>query len=319
MKKKKNILDEFSLIQALTAAYLKPSLRQNPDVVLGPGDDAAWIRRPRRDLFLTTDMLVERVHFRRDWMSFEAIGFKAMRVNFSDIAAMGGQPRFALVSLALPTTATTEEVKSLYRGFSKACRPWDVAIIGGDMNRASQWIVNVTLIGEKTIQQQLSRSGARVGDDVYVTGHLGESALGLRLLRKGKRGGCFIRRHFEPPCRVLMGQKLARLAGVSSLMDISDGLEGDIEHILKASGVGAEIFRERLPLSKPYRLRCSQEKIDAYRLAMTGGEDYELLFTVSPRVRVPDKIDGVPLTKIGKITPSNPHAKKRPGRAFRHF
>ncbi|QQR79633.1 MAG: thiamine-phosphate kinase [Deltaproteobacteria bacterium] len=231
----------------------------------------------------------------------------------------GGKPRFALVSLGLPKNAKTKEVTQLYRGFADACRELEIDIIGGDTNLAKEWIINITLLGERSEGKVLTRAGARVGDDIYVTGHLGDSALGLWLLKNKKEGSRFIRQHFEPPCRISVGQKLARTWGVSSMMDISDGLQGDLEHILKASHVSAQIIPNQLPLNPHYMLRCREEKIDPFTLAMTGGEDYELLFTVSPRVKLPYKIDGIPLTKIGKIIPFNPNQKKLKSHGYRHF
>jgi thiamine-monophosphate kinase len=259
-------------------------------VPVGPGDDCAVIRLGRVKVLLTTDMLIEGRHFRRDWMSPEEIGAKAMLVNLSDIAAMGGDPRFALLSVGLPRSFSVSEADRLFRGMREVARKNGVTIVGGDTNAADRLIVNVTLIGEATAGRVLTRSGAREGDFIYVTGTLGDAALALRA-----------RRHRLPPCRIKIGKKLARDRRVHSLIDLSDGLAGDLRHILEASGVGAEIDRGAVPVSPGFLEGAKRLGLDPDRLKLAGGEDYELLFTASPPL--PSKIDGVPITKIGTILP----------------
>lgn len=292
-------IGEFGLIERFLS---KLGLRGS-NVLLGPGDDCAVIRVGRARILLTTDMLVEGTHFRRDWMSPKEIGAKAILVNLSDIAAMGGDPRFALLSVGLPRSFSVSEADQLFRGMKEVAQKNGVAIVGGDTNASARLVVNIVLIGLSHDRRVLKRSGARAGDVIYVTGTLGDAALGLEALRRGKRRGYerFVRRHRRPPCRIGIGRKLARNRRVHSLIDLSDGLAGDLGHILEASGVGAEIDREAVPVSPGFLDGARRLGEDPDRLKLAGGEDYELLFTADPRL--PSKIDGVPLTKIGTILP----------------
>lgn len=291
-------LGEFELIQRLT----HHSAQNRKAVQPAPGDDCAVVRASENYLLLTTDLLIEGLHFRRDWATPSEIGFKAMRVNISDVASMGGRPRYALISLGLPSTADVKEVERLYQGLRKAGEPDGVSIVGGDTNRADRWVVNVALIGEMN-ERPLLRSGARAGDFIYVTGALGGSALGLEALRRTGRGyESFIRRHHQPPSRVSVGRRLARMKGVHACIDLSDGLAGDVRHLLRASGVGAELSLSRIPFYPGLEAAAAALKKNALHLALSGGEDYELLFTASPRVKMPNKIDGIPVTLLGRMT-----------------
>ncbi len=297
-------LGEFGLIRRLTS-----HLKSGKDVLLGPGDDCAVIRvratgrSPLRQL-LTTDLLIEGVHFHRDWMSARQIGFKAMRVNLSDIAAMGGRPRFVLVSVGLPKSFPLREATALFKGLERAAKEAGAVIVGGDTNASDRLILNVALIGDVPSGRCLTRSGARVGDRIYVSGTLGDAALGLEILKRRKTGGgAFVRRHKIPPDRVRVGRFVAGLSGVHALIDLSDGLAGDLRHILDAGDVGADILLDRIPLSPRFRETTERLGLNPMRLALGGGEDYELLWTASPRVKMPRKIRGVPVTFVGTITP----------------
>lgn len=275
-------------------------------VLVGPGDDCAVIRAPRGRLFLvTTDMLIEGVHFRRDWMTPEQIGTKSMRVNLSDIAAMGGVPRFALISVGLPRKSRSTVAERLFRGIRSVARQAGVAIIGGDTNASARLVINIVLIGEASGRRVLTRKGARVSDAIYVTGTLGDAALGLKALQRKKKAGYerFIRRHLLPPDRVQLGKRLVRNRFVHSLIDLSDGLVGDLNHILEESRVGAEVWIDQIPHSKNFMRTASKLHLDPIWLKLAGGEDYELLFTAFPDQKVPKEFDGVPVTKIGKILP----------------
>lgn len=291
---------EFQLIRKLTG----PLRFSKKDVMVGPGDDAAVVRPRGRGLILTTDLLVENVHFRRNWMTPEGIGFKAMRVNLSDIAAMGGVPRFALVSLGLPRETRGRYAERLFGGLRSAGKEAGVAIVGGDTNASDRLIVNVALIGEAG-PRVLLRSGARAGDRLYVTGALGGSALGLAALKKGRRAGfgVFIARHRRPPLRIAVGSALARMPGVTALMDLSDGLAGDLPHLMESSGVGAEVNVGAIPRARGLVSAARRLREDPLALVLNGGEDYELLFAASPRVKIPKKISGIPITNLGIITP----------------
>ncbi|HSA58367.1 MAG TPA: thiamine-phosphate kinase [bacterium] len=293
-------LNEFQLISRLTS-----KLPKGRCVAVGPGDDAAAVRVGDRTILLTTDLLIEGVHFRRDFMTPEDIGFKAMRVNLSDVAAMGGSPRFALVSLGLPRATRGRYAERLFDGLRLAGDGTGVSIVGGDTNASKQLIVNVALIGEAG-PRVLLRSGARAGDRLYVTGALGGSALGLAALKKGRRGfGAFIARHRRPPLRITVGSALARTPGVTALMDLSDGLAGDLPHLLEASGVGAEVNVGAIPTVRGLAAAARRLGEDPLALALNGGEDYELLFAASPRVKIPKKISGIPITNLGIITPKS--------------
>lgn len=262
-------------------------------------------------------------------MTSEQIGFKAMRVNLSDIAAMGGKPLFALLSVGLPPSLRGREAERIFAGLRQAGEEAGCAIVGGDTNASDRLILNVALAGEAPSGRFITRGGARVGDGLYVTGTIGGSALGLKALQKGRRQGYEgdIRVHRKPPLRLDIGQFLTRIPGVHAMIDLSDGLAGDLGHILDRSGVGAEVDVGRLPLPAGFDRRARSLGADPTALALSGGEDYELLFAASPRVKIPPKILGVPVTKIGRIT------RKRGGlrwvgrhggvllrtRGFRHF
>jgi len=323
--KKISSLGEFRLIHQLTQG-----LKLNENVVIGPGDDCAVVRVDGRRLLLTTDLLIEKVHFRRDWMTAREIGFKAMRVNLSDIAAMGGRPLYALISLGLPKSSPVSFARNLFRGLRDAAEEAGCSIVGGDTDASDRVIINVALIGEAE-KIFLTRHGARAGDDLYVTGTLGGSALGLKALQKKRRKGFepFIRNHVTPPLRIKVGQFLTRLRGVHALIDLSDGLAGDLRHVLDQSGVGAMVEIERIPVPKgfaEFARRARALKIHPVDVALAGGEDYELLFAASPRVKMAGKIHGVPITKIGRITRKTDlrfiSSKGRilsRGRGYRHF
>lgn len=300
-------LGEFGLIQKIISRL---KIR-DPNVLLGPGDDCAVVRPAKTPILLSTDMLVEGVHFRRPepgWrqgIGWKDLGLKAIRVNISDIAAMGGTPLYFLVALGLPRNFKMAAIDRLMSGMKKGAEEVDASIVGGNLSRSRQLIISVAVFGVASKKRFLRRSGARVGDFIYVTGTLGKSALALA-------AGW----HLVPPLRLKVGQRLARMDSVHSLIDISDGLAGDLGHILERSGVGAEVYVKKIPMPKG--------------AGLGGGEDYELLFTASPRVKLPRKIHGVPVTRIGKITRKGtgltfldtagcPIKRSAEIRAFRHF
>ncbi|MBI4374146.1 MAG: thiamine-phosphate kinase [Deltaproteobacteria bacterium] len=306
-------LNEFELIRRLTRRLPK----KKGGVRLGVGDDCAIVRIPKeKDLLVTTDMLIEGCHFRTDWpaspglrrsgSSMRQIGRKGMLVNLSDIAAMGGVPRFAVISVGLPRRLSLKEAEELFRGIQEIARKTGVLIVGGDTNRSRKLILNITLLGEVEKGRGLTRSGARAGDLIHVTGRLGDADAAL-----------FRRRHHEPPLRLSLGQFLVKNRIATSCIDVSDGLLGDLGHLLDQSRRGAVLYADRLPGKSNLKSKLS------------GGEDYELLFTVPPRVKIPKKIHGVPVPLIGRILPlkggrwlvdskgrKNPWPKKT---GFRHF
>jgi thiamine-monophosphate kinase len=258
---------------------------------LGIGDDCA-IFRPRgatEDLLFTTDLLLEDVHFRRETHSAEDIGYKALARGLSDIAAMGGEPRFCLLSLAIPHWANRAWVDRFYRGFLQLARKTATPLAGGDLARSGRLACDVTVCGATPKDRALLRSGARPGDYIYVSGLLGGSALGL----SGAKGRAW-NRHLRPEPRLALGKFLRDQVRAHAAMDISDGLSLDLRRMCLASGVSAKI--EPPPIFPGATLKQ----------ALHGGEDYELLFTVSPRTHPPDDFEGLPLTRIGSITSQRP-------------
>jgi thiamine-monophosphate kinase len=289
----------------------------------GIGDDTAVLNVARDAVLLaTTDLIVEDVHFRRASASFQDIGWKAVAVNLSDIAAMGGNPRWALVALALPASAETKDVDALYAGMREAAAPHGVVIVGGDTSASrGGWMIGVTLLGEHTGRPRL-RSMARPGDAVAVTGSLGRSAAGLAALEgdpgMDPRGAVapdaleeITRAHRRPVARVQEGRWLGEQPSVHALMDCSDGLATDLGHVCRESGVHATIKLERLPISAAVREAARAFGRDPREWAAGGGEDYELLLTCEPAA-APALASGLliatgtPLTVIGEIEAGEP-------------
>lgn len=305
-------LREFQLIEHLRHRFG----RTGPSVVLGIGDDTAIIKPPSgRHLLLTTDLLVEDIHFTLSTSTYEEIGYKAAVANLSDIAAMGGTPHALAVSIAVPSSGTVSAMDKLYRGLMAACRPHGVSLIGGDTSASRHGLfVSVTLTGYATPKRILRRDGARIGDIVYVTGTLGDSLAGLQILKTRSGKGLsrqdsryLIARHHRPTPRVQAGQFLAARGLASAAIDVSDGLSGDLEHLCEQSAVGVEINAAALPLSRACRAYAVATKTDPIQLALRGGEDYELLFTVPATRRAAlerlRRHAGCRLTPIGVIRP----------------
>lgn len=274
------------------------------ELSLGIGDDAALVLpRAGQEMILTSDMTIEGVHFVRELHPAGAVGHRALTRSLSDVAAMGGSPRFALVSLALARDATRQWVHDLYKGIFAVARKFRVAVVGGDTSVVEEkTLLDVTIVGEVEIGKALRRTGARPGDQIFVSGRLGLSALGLQVLQ-GKAGkaekdsACAVRAHLHPSPQCALGRYLCRGRLATSMMDLSDGLSTDLGRLCEASGVGARLDSALIP-----RPRIS-ELVTALELALHGGEDYQLLFTV-PREsagRVPHKFGTLSLTRIGEI------------------
>jgi thiamine-monophosphate kinase len=313
-------IHEFDLIRALHRRHG----RHTPSVIQGIGDDAAVITsRAGQWTVLTTDLLAEGVHFDLRTATMADIGFRAAAANLSDIAAMGGTPQHLLVALAIPRTGTNRQVHQLYRGMMAACRPHHVGLIGGDTSASSGgWFLSVALIGAVPKRKALLRSGARVGDWLYVTGTLGDALAGLKLLNEpttraqhhsrhvalstGHRH-YLTGRHLRPTARIAEGRWLSTHRFATSAIDISDGLSGDLRHLCEESHVGVELNLGALPLSAACRAYAASRKLQPVDLALAGGEDYELLFTVSPRQRAQLERSALrrafSLTCIGTILP----------------
>ncbi len=257
-------------------------------LLLGIGDDCAVIEKGNGMVWLLTmDTLVESVHFRCDWHPPELLGRKAVAVNVSDIAAMGGRPLFVLLSLGLPAGFDPAWAERLMQGLTAACREQGCLLIGGDTVRSPAGLsLTLTVIGEMRQEQVLYRHTARPGDTVFVSGPLGWSAVGLALLEAGKtladaEWRQLILAHLDPQPRVALGQFLAQTGLVHAMMDMSDGLATDLAQICRASGVGAVIEAELLPGGKELAGAAAWLNMDALRWMISGGEDYELLFTAA--------------------------------------
>jgi len=279
---------------------------------LGIGDDAAIMAvSPGRDLILTTDLTIENVHFTHAIHSARSVGHRALARSLSDIAAMGGEPRVALVSIALSERTTEAWIKGFYSGFHGLAERHGVAVIGGDTSVVKGTIlIDVIAGGEVSKGKELRRSGARPGDSIFVSGSLGLSSLGLSLLksrthRRRKSAGemTAIRAHLYPEPRCALGRFLCQERIASAAIDISDGLSTDLQHLCEASGTGARIWENSIPRPRgPVPERFSPAEMLSF--ALHGGEDYQLLFTV-PQAKVPRlprRFRGVELHRIGEVT-----------------
>lgn len=285
---------EFALIDAFTRAL---PLR-GEGVEVGPGDDAAVLRAPAgEEIVVTVDAVVEGVHFGAGF-SPEDVGWKALAVNLSDLAAMGARPRHALVALGLPEGTREARLRGIARGLGACARAHRVTVAGGNVTRARDLSLTVTAIGFVEEGRAVLRSGARPGDLVAVTGTLGDAALGLR--RGASRA--LAQRQRRPTPRVAAGMALAGL--VRAAIDVSDGFAQDLGHLCAASGVGARIGLEDLPLSPAYR-RVARSLEDPFEPALAGGEDYELVVAIPPRAlaaaRAAARRARTPLTVVGRF------------------
>ena len=317
-------LGERRVISKIRRAFGEP----RTDILIGIGDDAALVKAPR-SLLLTTDILVEDEDFRRAVHPPRLLGRKALNVNLSDIAAMGGRPLHALVGMALPGDVEESWLRQFMAGFRSAAREARVAMVGGDLSRSEKIMISVTVTGEA--KSPVTRSGARAGDGIFVSGTLGDAARGFRLLEEGglkgtSRGaGPLVRAFLDPVPRLELGALLARRKLASAMIDISDGLSVDLAHLCEESRVGAEVDASRVPISAALR-RLSK---DPLALALHGGEDFELLFAVrQAKIAAVEKLPSkFRLTRIGRVTAGNkmflvgPDNKKEPLRAggFEHF
>ncbi|RMH06598.1 MAG: thiamine-phosphate kinase [Nitrospirae bacterium] len=296
-------------------------------IIQGIGDDAAIVRLPAGHLLLaSTDLLVEGIHFDLRYHTFGDIGYRAAVANLSDIAAMGGTPRYLLTSLALPARYRQDDLETLYQGLHTACQPYRLSLIGGDTSSSLSGVfLAITIIGSALPDQILTRQGARIGDLVYVTGTLGDAGAGLEILRhhtkptrrRGRTDEQFLLlRHLRPIPRVGLARRLSCLRLATAAIDLSDGLASDLHHLCAESGVGARIWAGALPLSPAFRRFMTRTLQDALDTALTSGEDFELLFTASPTSR--SRLDRLarsldfPLTCIGEIT------SKREGITLKH-
>ncbi len=303
-------IGEFNLIDRLRAV-LPPEVTAVAGDGLGIGDDAAiWTPPPGEDLVVTTDALIEDVHFRLDWTDWESLGHKMLAVNLSDIAAMGATPRLATIVLGLRGDERVADLEALYTGVGRLAAAHSTVIAGGDIVRSPHALVlSVTLIGSVVHGEAIRRAGAQPGDLIVVSGTLGASAAGLQLFAEGDdrsaTGPLLQAAHLRPNPRLAVGA-LMHASGVTAAMDLSDGLLGDLSKILTASGVSARIDLDQVPVLPAVRALLPQRWQE---FALRGGEDYELLMTVPP-----DRFEmlaegagkvGATVTSVGVITAGN--------------
>lgn len=274
---------EFELIARLSAR-----IRLSRRTILGVGDDCAILSRPRGRALFTIDSLVEHLHFDLRWNPPDALGARALAVNLSDIAAMGGRPTACVVNLAVRDGISTRTLELIYEGLRNAARGASTDIVGGNITRARALSITIAMLGEIG-RGVLRRDAARPGDEIFVTGTFGDAALGWRILagKLNARGNAgedraarkyLAGRFLRPQARLLAGQRLAALRPAPAAIDVSDGLLQDLDHILERSGVGAEIDASKIPVSPAYRSLMG----DDLTHALTGGEDYELIFCARP-------------------------------------
>jgi len=303
---------EDKLVQGIAKAL---AFKSSGRLALGAGDDAALLTpRSGFEILLTCDWFLEGSHFLPSVHPPDSVGWKCLARAVSDIAAMGGRPTCFLLSLALPQSVISNErgwtagwLNQFLRGLRRAARQFECVLAGGDTTQARQILINVAVIGEVPAGRAVRRSGAKPGDRIFVSGTLGQAELGLQMLRGGARISAkkdpALRKHLYPEPRLALGHWLARRNLASSMMDLSDGLSSDLPHLCAASAGGARIEASQIP-SPRMPQTASKKRIDALHLALNGGDDYELVFTVSGKnaARIPRSFQGVALTEIGEIT-----------------
>lgn len=296
---------EFGFIDRIRETYAG---LPDASLMLSIGDDAALLNVPSDSkIVVTTDMLLEGVHFRREWSDPYSIGWKAAAVNLSDIAAMGAEPTVAFISLAMSAEETVENLDRLYDGFSDCLNRYGARLAGGDTNASPNGLIlGVTQIGKVAANEALARSGARIGDSLLVTGTLGNSAAGLAMLeRQGypkgeKLAPMVVAAHRRPQPRIFAGRAAAMTRKVRAAMDISDGLLGDVRKLCAASDVGVRIDAANLPISDDLRQAARLLGKDPIDFALEGGEDFELLLSVAP-ADVNDVVAAIAETGIATV------------------
>jgi len=324
-------IGEEALLKRLRNLFLQTAT----SVPVGIGDDAAVIRPASGQGILTTDILLEGIHFQRDWQTARRLGRKSLAVNLSDLAAMGATPAYALLSIACSKKTSVDYILDLCQGFCDLALEEKVAVIGGDTSVSDgPLFISVTAGGEVKNGEAVLRSGARVGDNIMVTGFLGSAAAGLKLLKIGA-GKNFeeLKQAFINPIPRVAAGVLARQMGATAMTDISDGLAGDLTHICDESGVGARIWIDKLPVHPQLSQAAGSYGWNLEKILLQGGEDYELLFTIASAdaeatCQKLSQATGIPVTLVGEIIPaeegivisgSNGTTKTMPRHGYDHF
>ncbi|MBI4653782.1 MAG: thiamine-phosphate kinase [Nitrospirae bacterium] len=325
-------LGEFGLIETIRSSFVSAS----PKIIKGIGDDAAAIKTSEKITLFTTDMLLEGVHFSLSFTTFYQLGHKVLAVNISDIFAMGGKPKYFLIGLGIPKNYSSENIGELYSGINDLSKKFGINVIGGDTCASKKGLViSGTLIGET--DKIISRSGARPGNGIFITNTLGDSAMGLRLLKKLKRKIYFekrkqknsllvtrysllIRQHLMPepqPLNHFVTKKQTNK--ITSMIDISDGLLIDLSHICDESNVGARIYMDKIPLSRGLVETTKKLGMDPMNFALKGGEDYALLFTAKPDIKTTAFKIGEIIPKGRFIVDTNGREKPLKPEGYEHF
>ncbi|MGC8810570.1 MAG: thiamine-phosphate kinase [bacterium] len=302
-------LGEFGLIARIKGKLPPPA----PGVLKGIGDDAAICSLGKdKALVSTVDLLVEGIHFDLSYTPPYFLGRKSLAVNLSDLAAMGAKPLYALISIALPTRLNVNFIDEFISGFLEVAKESRVSLIGGDTSASpDKLFISVTLLGEGAKEKLIYRQGAAVGDDIYITGTLGDSLWGMKILQQQKKEpfseaeSFLVGRHLNPTARVKEGQIIAQRNLAHAMIDVSDGLLSDLGHICTESKVGATIWAEEIPLSSALKILAKDKGEPPWKIALLGGEDYELLFTApaekAAEIEELNKEWDCGVTQIGKI------------------
>lgn len=308
-------IGEFEIISQISSQVTVPK------GFTGIGDDCAIIpQESGMSTLISTDMLIEGTHFLFDSITAYQLGWKSLAVNLSDIAAMGGKPLSSFLSLGLNDKINSAWVSEFIRGYNDLSKIYNCPLLGGDTTKSnSQVCINVTILGTCVAGREIKRLGSKDGDLICVTGSLGDSAAGLKLILDSTQESYFTDKHYFPIPRVREGQILAETAGVHSMMDISDGIGSDLRHILKASNKSAIVDCKSIPISPQLKNLCKEKGWDALDFALNGGEDYELLFTMSA-----DSNPSIPYYTIGQVVNDNNNdiiwqGTDKDYTGFRHF
>ncbi len=313
MPEKVGDIGEFGLIRRIDHLLIHEGIRSER-VTLGIGDDtASFLPRPGYEVLVTCDSVVEGRHYLPGKISPLDLGRRAMDLNISDIGAMGGRPLYALISLGLRADVPVQDVEEMYRGFLRELNPFDASIIGGNLTQSGDGMfIDITLIGEVEQGKGVRRSGARPGDVIWVTGYPGQAAAGLQLLLRAPEdsqilGHPLVKIYTNPSHRARVGEAIAKAGHATAMIDTSDGFLGDLGHICEESRVGAELFKEKLPLSDDLREAALMLHQDPYDFFLGDSDDYELVITCRPEGAAPlrsvvSRCCPVLLTEVGRIT-----------------
>jgi thiamine-monophosphate kinase len=306
-------IGEFGLIDRIDEILLKEGFK-TPGMTLGIGDDtASFLPHAGYEFLVTCDAVVEGRHYLPDRISPFDLGRRSMALNISDIGAMGGRPLYALASLGLKGETPVDYVEALYRGFIAELNTLEASIVGGNLTKSGNGIfIDITLIGEVEQGKAVRRSTARAGDVILVTGYPGQAAAGLQILLDSRPTDDLsehplVKVFMTPSHRALEGQAIARSGHAHSMIDTSDGFLGDLGHICKESGAGAEVFQDRLPVSENLRKAADEMGLDPHDMVLKDSDDYELIITCSPdnadKIRsAVSEISGVNVSEVGRIT-----------------